>query len=119
VYGDISVPLSAANPDLLRVGLPYPYLKTIEIYKCLADHRSAISANSTASPPPVRSMSMNGWMNPIQSWNTTRPHSTRGRDFRKQADIRNPTNTFTFIDENPWSVNDGWFICDLPRFRFG
>ena len=51
VYGDVSVPLSAANPDLLRVGLLYPYLKTMEIDKCLADHRSAIGANASNSPP--------------------------------------------------------------------
>ena len=112
VYGDITVPLSAANADLLRVGLLFPYLKTIEVYKCPADNRSAISASSSASPLSVRSMSMNGWMNPIQSWNVTRPHSIRGRDFRKQTDIPRPTGTFTFIDENPWSINDGWFICD-------
>ena len=112
VYGDISVPLSAANPELLRVGLLYPYVKTIDIYKCPADHRSAFGAGSTASPLSVRSMSMNGWMNAIISWNVTIAHTSRGHDFRKQSDIRNASNTFTFIDENPWSINDGWFICD-------
>jgi len=112
VYGDMSVPLSAANPELLRVGLLYPYLTTIEVYKCPADRRSALAPDSTQSPLSVRSMSMNGWMNPIQSWNTTRSHTTKGRDFRKQANIPAPSLTFTFIDENPYSINDGWFICD-------
>ena len=51
VYGDMSVPLSASNPDLLRVGLLYPYLKTMEIYKCPADHHSAIGAKASNSPP--------------------------------------------------------------------
>jgi prepilin-type N-terminal cleavage/methylation domain-containing protein/prepilin-type processing-associated H-X9-DG protein len=113
VYGDISVPLSAANSDLIKAGLLYPYVKSLEVYKCPADRRSALSATSTASPQSVRSMSMNGWMNPIQSWNTTRPHGgAKGRDFRKTSDVRRVTSIFTFIDENPFSINDGWFICD-------
>jgi prepilin-type N-terminal cleavage/methylation domain-containing protein/prepilin-type processing-associated H-X9-DG protein len=112
VYGDITVPFSAANADLIRAGLLFPYSKNIELYKCPADRRSALGATSTASPLSVRSMSMNGWMNPIQSWNTTRSHTVLGRDFRKQSSIPKPTGIFTFIDENPYSINDGWFICD-------
>jgi prepilin-type N-terminal cleavage/methylation domain-containing protein/prepilin-type processing-associated H-X9-DG protein len=112
VYGDLTVPLSTANADLIRVGLLFPYSKDIAVYKCPADRGSALSAGSTGCPPSVRSVSMNGWMNPIQSWNTTRSHSTLGRDFRKQSDIPKPSAIFTFIDENPCSINDGWFICD-------
>ena len=112
VYGDITVPLSAANPELIRVGLLFPYVPALEVFKCPADHRSALSPDATANPLSVRSMSMNGWMNAIQSWNTTRPHTVKGRDFRKQSDISSPSMIFTFIDENPWSINDGWFICD-------
>jgi len=112
VYGDITLPLSAANADLIRAGLLWPYLSSLEIYKCPADRRSALGPESSANPLSVRSMAMNGWMNAIQSWNETRPHSVRGRDFRKQSDISRPATIFTFIDENPWSINDGWFICD-------
>jgi prepilin-type N-terminal cleavage/methylation domain-containing protein/prepilin-type processing-associated H-X9-DG protein len=107
VYGDISVALSAVNPELIKAGLLYPYEKTVAIYKCPAD-RKQYNGRDT-----VRSMSMNGWMNPIQSWNNTRSHTgAKGRDFRKQTDIPNPSNIFVFIDENPYSINDGWFICD-------
>ena len=100
VYGDITIPLSAANTDLIKVGLLFPYSKNVALYKSPADRRSALSASSTAMPASVRSMSMNGWMNPIQSWNTTRAHSILGRDFRKQTDILKPAGIFTFIDEN-------------------
>jgi prepilin-type N-terminal cleavage/methylation domain-containing protein/prepilin-type processing-associated H-X9-DG protein len=113
VYGDITVPISAVNADLIKVGLLYPYEKTIAVYKCPADKRSARGADITGDPLTTRSMSMNGWMNPIQSWNNTRSHpGAKGRDFRKQTDIPNPSNIFVFIDENPHSINDGWFICD-------
>ncbi len=113
VYGDMTVPISAANPELLRVGLLYPYLKTVAVYKCPADHRSARGAGQTGEPLTVRSMSMNGWMNPLQSWNTTVSHGgKKGMDFRKQSNIPHPDKIFTFIDENPWSINDGWFVCD-------
>jgi prepilin-type N-terminal cleavage/methylation domain-containing protein/prepilin-type processing-associated H-X9-DG protein len=112
-YGDISAPLSAANADLLRVGLLFPYTKSLALYKCPADKRSALGPTSTTPPPSVRSMSMNGWMNPIQSWNNTVAHpGAKGRDFRTQADILHGATIFTFIDENPYSINDGWFICD-------
>jgi prepilin-type processing-associated H-X9-DG protein len=113
VYGDITVPLSAANPELIKIGLLFPYLKSLEIYKCPADKRSALGPGSTAYPLSVRSMSLNGWMNAIQSWNTTRAHpGAKGRDFRKMTDIRRASSIFTFIDENPYSINDGWFISD-------
>ena len=107
VYGDITSAYAAVNPELIKAGLLYPYEKTVAIYKCPAD-RKQYNGRDT-----VRSMSMNGWMNPIQSWNNTRTHNgAKGRDFRKQTDIPNPSNIFVFIDENPNSINDGWFICD-------
>jgi len=82
--------------DYIRNGLLFPYSKSVGIYKCAGDK----SANT-------RSMSMNAWMNPI---------STEGflnaayQIFRKQSDIRNPTETWVTIDEKPTTINDGWFL---------
>jgi len=114
VYGDISVGTQAGNADYVKLGLLFPYVKAIALYKCPADTRSALSASSIASPLSVRSMSMNAWMNSMRSWNVTRSHSQMGKDYRKQSDLGNPgpARIFTFIDENPYSINDGWFICD-------
>jgi prepilin-type N-terminal cleavage/methylation domain-containing protein/prepilin-type processing-associated H-X9-DG protein len=113
-YGDISLPAQAGNPDYVKLGLLFGYAKHLGIYKCPADWRSAQSPVANSGPPSVRSMSLNGWMNPIRSWNVTRGHSVMGKDFKKESDLSKPgpARIFTFIDENPYSINDGWFICD-------
>lgn len=112
-YGDLTVPLASTNVALLQVGLLYPYAGNVGIYKCPADKRTALWP-SVSGPLTVRSMSMNAWMNPIQSWNTTRSHSTICVNFLKQSDVTQigASMLFTFIDENPASINDGWFVCD-------
>jgi prepilin-type N-terminal cleavage/methylation domain-containing protein len=85
------------NLDFIRNGLLFPYTKSLEIYKCPGD----MSQNT-------RSMSMSAWMNPI---------STEGLldinnyiVFRRQTDIRKPTDTWVTIDERATSINDGWFL---------
>src|SRR5438552_5498877 len=98
------------NPDLIKLGLLFPYCRNLEIYKCPADRRTANWPNPSG-PRTVRSMSMNCWMNPINEWGG----GTSGlRVYRKQTDIVRPApvNCWVTIDENPWSINDGWFVCD-------
>ena len=112
-YGDMTVPLASTNILLIQVGLLYPFVGALGVYKCPADRRTALWP-STAGPMTVRSMSMNAWMNPIQSWNTTRAHSVFCVNFLKQSDVNQigASQLFCFIDENPASINDGWFVCD-------
>lgn len=82
--------------NLIRNGLLFPYSKTERIYKCPGD----ISKN-------MRSMSMNAWMNPI---NTENLLNNNYIIFRKQSDIKRPVDTWVTIDENPSTINDGWFV---------
>ncbi len=92
----------------IQLGLLYPYLNNVNIYRCPAD-KSSINAFGT-SLPHVRSMSMNDWMNPIVPYiNTTTVIS-----YRKETQLSHPgaANLWVFIDENPISINDGSFICD-------
>ena len=118
VYGDISVGNQASDPTYIQLGLLYPYTKSLTLYKCPADKRSAAGSTFNTYPLSNRSMSLNGWMNAIRSWNVTRSHTIKGKDFRKESDLVIPgaSRIFTFIDENPYSINDGWFICD-PTIR--
>lgn len=95
VLGDAKSTL-ANRDDFLRNGLLFPYSKALEIYKCPGDK----SANN-------RSMSMNAWMNPL---NTEALLSASYTIFRKQANIIKPVDTWVTIDENPDSINDGWFV---------
>jgi prepilin-type N-terminal cleavage/methylation domain-containing protein/prepilin-type processing-associated H-X9-DG protein len=99
----------ATNTALIQIGLLYSYVNNVTVYKCPADKQAVRGF------PTDRSMSMNCWMNPISSWNTAGGnHPGVVREFRKQADINNPSPSlaFVFIDENPWGINDGFFVCD-------
>ncbi len=100
---------TATNTTLLQVGLLYPYVNNLGVYKCPADKQGVRGF------PTCRSMSVNCWMNPIDSWNIYGGnHPGKVREFRKQTDIINPVPAmaFVFIDENPWGIDDGFFVCD-------
>jgi prepilin-type N-terminal cleavage/methylation domain-containing protein/prepilin-type processing-associated H-X9-DG protein len=102
----------ATDVTLVQTGLLFPYVNSLAVYKCPADKKNVNGV------PTVRSMSMNAWMDPInnstegnQVWNGG---NSGMRVFYKQSDITvpGPSMCWVFIDENPWSINDGWFVCD-------
>jgi prepilin-type processing-associated H-X9-DG protein len=114
-YGSMDTLPGATNGVLIEMGLLFPYVKNLAVYKCPADNKMMGGART------ARSMAMNAWMNPIndsrigdQSWNTVRGYggANKLREFRKQTDIARAAMTWVMIDENPFSINDGWFVCD-------
>jgi prepilin-type N-terminal cleavage/methylation domain-containing protein/prepilin-type processing-associated H-X9-DG protein len=113
--GRMDVAPYAYDDSYIKVGLIYPYVNTVKIYRCPADH-SMYPPNASFGKPRVRSMSMNCWLNPISSWNQEKGYSGANalRDYRKSSDLTvpGPTQTFVFIDENPNSIDDGYFVCD-------
>jgi prepilin-type N-terminal cleavage/methylation domain-containing protein/prepilin-type processing-associated H-X9-DG protein len=109
VQGRVDQLPMATNTAFIQIGLLYPYVTTFDVYKCPADNQEVRGF------PTVRSMSMNCWMNPIDSWNDYGGnHPGKVREFRKLTDIKAPTPdmAFVFIDENPWGIDDGFFVCD-------
>src|ERR1039458_4414201 len=101
----------ATNTAFIQNGLIYSYVKSLGVYKCPADQKTYNGS------PTVRSMSMNCWMNSYKSWNDVIGYvgANRLKDFRKESDMYGPmppVNCWVFIDENPNSINDGWFVCD-------
>ena len=112
VYGSMDTMPGATNTILIEMGLLYSYVNNINVYKCPADHKMINGA------PTARSMSMNAWMNPLpgESWNSVKGYTGTMllRDFRKQSEITSPGPSlcWVMIDENPFSINDGWFVCD-------
>jgi prepilin-type N-terminal cleavage/methylation domain-containing protein/prepilin-type processing-associated H-X9-DG protein len=109
VLGSIdTVANGAVNPLLVKAGLLYQYVNKLDVYKCPADRKNFNNV------PVVRSMSMNAWMNPIKDWDTTLGRPLTYRVFRKQSDIIRPapSDCWVLIDENPVSINDGWFVGD-------
>jgi prepilin-type N-terminal cleavage/methylation domain-containing protein len=102
---------AATNLVFIEDGLLFPYVNNVAVYKCPADQKKVLGALT------VRSMSMNCWMNPVgQSWNDIIGYIGTGRlrVFRKQNELvgPRPDMAWVFIDENPYSINDGWFVCD-------
>jgi prepilin-type N-terminal cleavage/methylation domain-containing protein/prepilin-type processing-associated H-X9-DG protein len=117
VLGTVDALPAATNTALVKAGLLYDYVKSEKVYKCPAD---SVPVHNF---PTVRSMSVNIWMNPIRSWNTILGYSGTPkelRDFRKTADFTtlSPTMAWVFLDENPWSINDGSSICDPNKAQW-
>ena len=52
---------------------------------------------------------MNAFMNPINPFGGAQDE-IQFIVFRKQGNIVDPTQTWVTIDENPTSINDGWFV---------
>ncbi len=91
------------NPLLIQAGLLFSYVNSLTVYKCPAD-KYLNSEGALA----VRSMSMNAWMNPIS--NETVLDDVNYATFAKQSSIRNPAQIWVLIDENPKTIDDGWFL---------
>ncbi|NOS72532.1 MAG: prepilin-type N-terminal cleavage/methylation domain-containing protein [Verrucomicrobia bacterium] len=110
VLGTMDSLPGATNILLVQAGLLYSYVNSLAVYKCPADRKMM------GGVPTARSMSMSCWMNPIRDWNSIMGYGGGSalRVFKKQADINRPSpaNCWVLIDENPLSINDGWFVCD-------
>src|SRR5208337_4458386 len=61
VYGDMTKAPGNVNPVLIEVGLLFPFVNNVAIYKCPADNRELVVTPHVVT---TRSMSMNCWMNP-------------------------------------------------------
>lgn len=106
VFGRVDTGSSATNSWFLKNALLFPYINNDAVYKCPADQRIVNGG------PPVRSMSLNCWLNPITPWNPDGGTPTE-RIYRKTSDLASPgpANLFVFIDEAAYSIDDGFFVC--------
>ena len=105
VLGDVSVSPQWTNDLLITHGLIYPYLTSVNVFKCP-------TAKNPSAPSVIRnrSYSLNGWMNGIDSWNSV------DINFTKVTQIAlPPTMALVFVEENPGSINDGYWIQDPTK----
>lgn len=105
---------SWTNTILIQDSMLFPYVKSLPVFRCPADRKTTLRPYGGAGIPTVRSMAMNAWMNPINPWaadalNANPPK----RNFRTLSGILKPSDTWVTQDENPTSINDGWFVCDV------
>ncbi len=111
--GDMSTVNGMTNTQLIQDSLLYKYVGSLGPYKCPADRKTQKRPDGAGGgAPSVRSMSMNCWMNPINPWGADSKQVT---NFRKQTSVLRPSETWVILDENPVSINDGWFVCDPQR----
>ena len=102
------------NSVLLMDSTLFKYVGALAVYRCPSDrHTKNGPWGGKGGPPAIRSMSMNCWMNPINAWaQDNSKGNTPVTNFRRLGGIRSPADTWVTIDENPASINDGWFVCD-------
>ena len=97
------------------------YVQNAGTYKCPNDK----SNDGGGRGARVRTISMNGWMNPGRggtagSGTTTAiPNGLSPLVYRRDTDIRNPADMWATVDERIGSINDGWFAVPLDGATAG
>lgn len=125
VLGSVATAPGNTDPNEIINGLLYPYNHSLGIYKCPADKRTS-NFPLTSGSPTIRSMSMNAWMGALIVGSTddgpdsVTPFDAGGppmievtTDSILNALPGGPSQYWMYIDENPYSINDGWFVCSL------
>jgi prepilin-type N-terminal cleavage/methylation domain-containing protein len=98
-----------AGAAYARFGSIGGYIKDARVYHCPGD----FSTDPASGQPRVRSVSMNGWINPGKTNNSD--SACWDQPFKKFVSPTNfgrksPSDIFVFLDERPDSINDGWLL---------
>ena len=115
VSPDGTPPASNNGDKSIQMGVVYPYINSLAVYKCPADQFGTQLSGFAGSVyyTHVRSMSMNSWLGPISIWNASSALVQNLVIYYKETAVRDPADTWVFMDENPYSMNDGSFLV-LP-----
>ena len=102
-------PASNLGDEWIAAGLIYPNLNNPLVYHCPADTFTLSDFGNSYNH--TRSMSMNGWLNPLGGAFQITPQPA---SFTKASSLvrPGPANTWVFIDENPNSINDSFFLSE-------
>ncbi len=115
---DSGNPAQALDPRWIQIGQIYPYVKTVNVYHCPADTStmspSGMLNGGNGAQPRVRSMSMNAWVGPYLVW------APNYSVFYKETDlgVMGAANVWLFMDENPYSINDGYMVEDPSALQW-
>jgi prepilin-type N-terminal cleavage/methylation domain-containing protein len=105
-----------ADPATITRGTLYPYAQSIKLYHCPADPDCVVGT----STPRLRSVSLSIYMGGEDSETNFLIYP-----LMKFTDIRHPSQSLTFLDEDENSINDGIFLyasqidewMDIPARR--
>jgi prepilin-type N-terminal cleavage/methylation domain-containing protein/prepilin-type processing-associated H-X9-DG protein len=101
------------NTALLTTGGLGPYFSGVtSVYRCPADNALSADQRGAGWTERVRSISMNAMLGNAGEFladgvNTNNPGY---RQFFRMAEVPKPAQIFTFVEEHPDSINDGYFI---------
>jgi prepilin-type N-terminal cleavage/methylation domain-containing protein len=102
----------------LKAGLIYPYVQNVHVYKCPADNTLEPYPRTTPPAiPSVRTYSMNCWMasyspGPGAMWMTIPGPAWNIYYKLTSISLPSPSSTWVFVEENPSSIDDGYFAVD-------
>jgi prepilin-type N-terminal cleavage/methylation domain-containing protein/prepilin-type processing-associated H-X9-DG protein len=82
-----------------------------KVYKCPSDPSRAENG------PRTRSVSMNAMVG--DTGILTNRFNPTYTQYRKSGEMKNPVNTFVFLDEHPDTINDGFFVNNLDDYKWG
>jgi hypothetical protein len=115
VYGQVTHGvLDSTNPLCDTTGVFWAYNKSLNLYHCPADNMQ------TQGIPRVRSFSMNGWVGSTNCHNVAyfnTPGAVNFLYYLKDSAVRSPAAIWYLIDEDPYSINDGFFWVDMTSTR--
>ncbi len=100
------------NVALLASSLLAPYLSgSVKVFKCPSDR--SVAENG----PRLRSVSMNSLVgDPGELTNQFNPQFVQ---FFQLGDMPNPSQIYVFLDENPDTINDGFFMNRWQDYVWG
>ena len=108
---------SSTDPRGIQAGGIWPYINSLQVYRCAADTRHIAGSNI------VRSISMNSWLagrsygDPLGAWNLQSGGTPIGnlkyRIFLKDSQFIKPSATWVVVDEDPASINDAMLVVDM------
>jgi prepilin-type N-terminal cleavage/methylation domain-containing protein/prepilin-type processing-associated H-X9-DG protein len=114
-YGQVTPGvLDSTNPACIDTGAFWRYDDSYGIYQCPSD------PSQTGGVPHVRSYSMNGWIGTLHAYSPTLAPTNQSMQFQtflKENDNQFPSQTWYFIDESQYTINDGFFYVDMTSAR--
>jgi hypothetical protein len=100
-----------SDPATITTGTIYPYVKSLDAYRCPMDPGQILGGM-----PTLRSYSLSCYLGGQDI-----PHVTLDdvEPVYKMSQIKRPSTTLTFIDEDDISINDGFFVYSAVINRWG
>jgi prepilin-type N-terminal cleavage/methylation domain-containing protein/prepilin-type processing-associated H-X9-DG protein len=111
VQGNIQNSTEAADPELLKAGKLYPYVRNTAVYRCPSDPN--VVRGSGKAIATVRSFSMNSFMGGRdEAAPPTSAAATNYTFFSRDSEIRSWDQMWVLLDEDETTISDGCFVVD-------